>query len=291
MPSRGRADATALPFTPPSSWQSLPAAFIPTTPLNWANGKSSISISRVGASLPFEAIEHGLTLAAGSTGQISSSTTPTICGRPAALLTIAQADAGVTLDEQIQGLDGATYISVYRRPTGTAADPAIAALLASFCGAKTLAATAPPPGWKAHRLAILGTWISPALQTLTAVAMDPQPDAASMAKEAVGTTIKTPNVTMVSHSSGTLCGYPAEFFTAKAQPAGLAPMLVQGEITQSSSVAYAIAYGYPADAKPDSAATDSLKTLCAKGALAPAAATPPANSPSGSPQPAPSASP
>jgi hypothetical protein len=114
--------------------------------------------------------------------------------------------------------------------------------------------------------------------------MDPQPDAAGMAQEAVGTTIKTPNITIVSRSGGTLCGYPAQFFTAKAQPAGLAPMIVQGEITQSPSAAYVLVYGYPADGEPDPAASDSLKTLCAKAPPA-AAASPAVSQPSPSPTP------
>jgi len=274
FPSLVRADATALPFTPPVSWQPLPSVFAPSTPLDWSDGPSSLIVSRINAPLPFDALERGLKLAAGATGRIVSSTTPTICGKRAAALTIALSDAAGTLDEQIQGLDNATYIAIYRHPTGSPADPVVSALLANFCGAKTLAAAAPPAGWKAHRIALLGSWISPAVHTLTAVAMDPEPDTEGLAKEAVGTTIKSPNVTIVSQSGGTLCGNPAQFITANAHPAGQSPMNVQVELTQSSSAAYVLVYTYPDGAQPDSAATDSLKTLCAKGALAPSSPAP-----------------
>jgi hypothetical protein len=271
-------DAAAIPFTPPATWQMLPASFIPKTLVTWAGAGSSFGVSQSPVAVPIDQMIQGLTTGASAFGKIESANTVSICGEPAAVI-VVQAPDSATMTEQVQSIGGTTFFSIYRRPASSPVEPALTTLMAGFCGEKSLVAAEPPPGWQSHEIRMLGIWLVSPLQTISAIAMDPRPNAADMATDALGTTIKTPNVTIVSKSSGTLCGNPAQFFTAKAKPAGLDEITVELEMTQSASVAYMLSYTYPSGSTPDPSAEAALKTLCAPNG-APATAPVPAAAPS-----------
>jgi hypothetical protein len=267
------ADTTApLPFTPPTGWQTLPSAFLPTQVLTWSSGTSAFNIGQLSAALPIAQAAEALKISAGALGTVLSSSSPAVCGQPSEQIVIQMKNNGPILTEQEQVIDGMTYISTYSRAAGTSADPAITAIMASYCGSSSLAHITPPSGWQTNNIRILGVWLRNISENITVLSMDPRPDAAQLAHDALTTTVKTPDVTILSSKAGTLCGNPALFVTSNAKLPTGGELQIEVVTTQSSSAAYILVYSHPPTTPADPAATASLMTLCA----GPPTATPPA---------------
>jgi hypothetical protein len=259
------ADPGPLPFTPPAGWQPVPSAMIPDLLLSWLSGSSSFGVTRV--SFPIADSQLTQALKAGSSAlgtEISSSSDP-VCGAPSARAVIKVEDSSEILSEQMQSLDGATYVSVYRHPASVKADHAIEAFMGSFCGSKSLERKALPAGWHSLNAKLLGIWFSPKGpgESVAALSRDPQPDLKSWATFAVNTTVNPAAITIHSDKTGTLCGNPAYFFNATAKPHGAPEADIQMAATQSSSSSFMLLYSHPATSAADPAAVASLSTLCA----------------------------
>jgi hypothetical protein len=200
---------------------------------------------------------------AGALGTVQSSGSPAVCGQPSAQIVIQLKNNGPILTEQEQVLDGMTYISTYSRPAGTSADPAITAVMTNYCGSSSLAHITPPNGWQTNNIKILGIWLRSISENITVLSTDPRPDAAKLAQDALSTTVKTPDVTILSSKVGTLCGNPALFVSSKAKLPTGSELQIELVTTQSSSAAYTLIYSHPATTPADPTATASLMTLCA----------------------------
>lgn len=263
--TRTVADPPPLPFKPPAGWQPVPSAMIPDLLLSWVNGSSSFGVIRI--SFPIADSQMTQALKAGSSAlgtEISSSSDP-VCGAPAARAVIKVEDSSEILTEQMQSLDGATYVSAYRHPASVQADHAIDAFMGNFCGSKSLERKALPAGWNSLNGKLLGIWFSPKgpSESIAALSRDPQPDVKSWATFAVNTTVNPSGITIHSNKTGTLCGNPAYFFSATAKPHGAPEADVQMVATQSSSSSFMLLYSHPATSAADPAAVASLSTLCA----------------------------
>jgi len=168
------------------------------------------------------------------------------------------------MTEQVLSADGVTYIFAYARPAGDPANPSIGATMSGFCGEKSVASLTPPADWTVLDAQLIGLWIgSTPTEQVTLLSSKPQTNEEQLAREAARTAFKGAGVTIVSNTTGLLCGLPARFFSAKVTPNGLPQSLVTMETTQSPTKAYVLLYAHPATSADDPAALTSLKTLCA----------------------------
>lgn len=262
---------SALPFTPPAGWQTMPAAFIPKVPVTWGRARSIFDITELTSGLPADALAQVLKSGAEQLGKLTSQTSAAVCGSAAPRVVI-RTPTGQILTEQAQTIAGATYVSLYIRPESTAADPAILRVMSTTCDDKALAQLAPPNGWRAYHGQILGIWIGASpTATLTAIATNPEPNVEGLMDAAVATTIKNPNLTVISHRTGTLCGNPAFFSTVRVKaPNSSLHLEVQFAATQSAKAAYALIYAHPVSLPADAKVSASLDSLCAPQAPPPA---------------------
>jgi hypothetical protein len=251
----------------------LPAALIPPAPALWTNNGASFGVTRLRPTAPAATLRQALAQAAASLGTVTATTTTSICGAPAAVAEIAP-DATTKMTEQIQTIDDATYGLVYDRQAALPPDPQIVALMASFCGAKSLEHMTLPDGWHTRTVNTLGVWVSPRQQMISALTISPPPTAAEMLQTTVGSSAKTPALVLESLTSGTLCGSPAQFLSARVTLLGRAPASVRVEVVSNGTLAYGMTFSFPVDAEPDPAALASLKTLCAPTAAPAPAKTP-----------------
>ncbi len=253
-----------LPFVPPANWQTMPSAFIPHPVVSWQNGLSSFSIASTAFAVPPEKMEPILKGQAAFLGTVTSETSDPVCGAPAAQLVVAMKSAPQIMTEQVQSADGVTYITAYSRPASAPADTSIAATMSSFCGEKSIASLTPPTSWNVSNAALVGIWIGATpTENVTLISSTPQTDAEKLAREAAQTAFKGADFTLISNTTGLLCGLPARFFSAKVTPNGLPESVVTMETTQSPTKAYVLVYTHPATGSDDPAALSSLKTLCA----------------------------
>ncbi|MGH7755205.1 MAG: hypothetical protein ACREM8_02835 [Vulcanimicrobiaceae bacterium] len=279
-------DATPLPFVPPAAWQPIPAALIPPTPLSWAHDGSSLSVSQTPVPLDSPKLSGIMKAAFATSGTVEQSSHPPACGKQAVRFVVRPAAGNLLMTQQIQSAGDVTYLISYLRPANVADDPVIERTISQLCSAQALANAAPPPGWSVNHIRILGVWIGPSpLQTIVAVAGDPQANVAGLETQALRTTVHTPNVEVRSQRTGTLCGLPAYFATAQTAK-GPEPTIVQVAATQSQAAAYVLIYTHPVRQAADPKASASLQTLCAApSAGAPSAAPQGSSSPAPSPQP------
>jgi hypothetical protein len=266
MNTRAATDpVAALPFTPPVGWQPLPAAMVPDLALSWVKGTTaSFGVTRI--SFPIDAGQLTQALKAGSQtiGTVVSSDSTEICAAPAAKVVIKIEDSKELLTEQMQALDGATYVLVYRHSDAVEPEHAIDAFMGSFCGSRSLGTVTPPAGWRSQNAKLLGIWFSPRgpTESLTAISRTPQSDVESWASFALSTTSNASAVTILSKKTGTLCGNPAFFFSATATPHGVPAVDIQVAATQSASASYMLLYSRPKTSVADPIAVTSLSTLC-----------------------------
>ena len=274
--------APVLPFAPPAGWQPMPSAMVPDMMLSWMKGTQSFGVYRLNFPISGAQLTQALKAGSQAVGTVVSSDSTPICDAPAAKAVIRVEDSKELLTEQMQSLDGAMYVSVYRHSESIQPDHAIDAFMGGFCGSRSLSATTPPSGWASLNAKLLGIWFSPRgpTESVAAISRAPQSDVESWASFALSTTANTSSVTILSKKTGTLCGNPAFFFTATAAPHGVPAIDVQMAATQSSSASYMLLYSHPKTSAADPAAVASLATLCishgspaAPPAAAPAQAT------------------
>jgi hypothetical protein len=263
--------AAALPFTPPAGWQPLPATMLPDLALSWVKGTESFGVTRI--NFPIDGGQLAQALKAGSqtVGTVVSSDSTAICAAPAAKVVIKIEDSKELLTEQMQSIDGATYVLVYRHPEAGQPEHAIDAFMGGFCGSRSFGATTPPAGWRSLDAKVLGIWFSPRgpTESITAISRTPQGDVESWASFALNTTANASAVTILSKKTGTLCGNSAFFFSATATPHGAPAVEIQVAATQATSASYMLLYSRPKTSVADPAAVASLSTLCISHASLP----------------------
>jgi hypothetical protein len=238
---------------------------IPDVLLSWVNGSSSFGVIRISFPIADSQLTQALKAGSNALGtEIDSSSDP-VCQAPAARADIKVEDSSEILTEQMQSLDGATYVSAYRHPASVKADHAIDEFMANFCGSKSLERKPLPAGWHSLNAKLLGVWFSPKgpSESIAALSRDPQADLKSWATFAVNTTVNPAGITIHSSKTGTLCSNPAYFFDATAKPHGVPAADIQMVATQSSSSSFMLLYSHPATGAADPAAVASLSTLCA----------------------------
>jgi hypothetical protein len=214
--------------------------------------------------VPPDKLEPVLKGQAAFLGTVASETSDPVCGQPASQLVIDMKSAPQVMTEQVQAADGVTYIIAYSHPKSEAPNPAIATTMSGFCGQKSIAGLTPPTDWTVLDAQLLGIWVgSTPSEQVTLISSKPQSDAEKLARNAAQTAFKGAGVSIVSNTSGLLCGLPARFFSAKVTPNGLPESLVTMETTQSPTKAYVLLYAHPATVADDPDALASLKTLCA----------------------------
>jgi hypothetical protein len=257
-------EPAALPFTPPAGWQPLPAKMLPDLALSWVKGTESFGVTRI--NFPIDGGQLAQALKAGSQtiGTVVSSDSTAICNAPAAKVVIKIEDSKELLTEQMQSMDGATYVLVYRHPEAGQPEHAIDAFMGGFCGSRSLGATTPPAGWRSQDAKVLGVWFSPRgpSESITALSRTPQGDVESWVSFALNTTANSSAVAILSKKNGTLCGNPAFFFSATATPHGVPAVEIQVAATQATSASYMLLYSRPKTSVADPAAVASLSTLC-----------------------------
>jgi hypothetical protein len=255
------------PFIPPANWQALPSSLLPHPLATWTSGQSAFNIQTIAVPVPEANLKAILDLQASTLGKAVSSTDDSVCGKPAAQETIELKSSPQTLSMQVQSGDGATYILAYAHPTDVKPDPAIDSVMKQFCGASSVAALAPPAGWIANDARLVGIWVGTTpSQNITLLSRSTDTNAEALAKDAARTAFKGSDVTIVSNTKGTLCGNPATFFSAKANPSGVGEVNVRMELTQSPTTAYILVYSHLASTPDDGEAISSLATLCANAA-------------------------
>jgi hypothetical protein len=263
VPAFAAADGETTPFIPPANWQPLPSSLLPHSLATWTSGQSAFNIQTVAVPISDANLKAILDLQASTLGKTVSSSTDPICGKPAAQETIELKSAPQTLSQQVESSDGATYILTYAHPTATS-DPAIDSVMKQFCGASSVAALAPPAGWVANGARLVGIWVGTTpSQNITLLSRSTDGNAEALAKDAARTAFKGSDVAIVSNTKGTLCGNPATFFAAKANPTGVGEVNIHMELTQSPTIAYILIYSHLSSTPDDGDALSSLSTLCA----------------------------
>lgn len=266
------ATADVLPFTPPLNWTRIASA----PGISWsARNGSTFNVGRSG-SLTSEAAFERVVAAQTGPGSPASVTKLQVCGSSAVRLEqhVTAGPAGaIDAIVQLQYLDGSVYSLAYTKPDSLVSDPAIVALMDSFCGERSVASAKPPDGWKTGGPQALGTWVTGSVVETMTLTSAPLPRDGSLQASFDAITSLGGAMEIVSKSMSTLCGKPAYVVVTRSEHGGR-KYLSTVELTANDATLYSLVYQRPEFVASDDAAHASLASLCAPGAAAPATDSP-----------------
>jgi hypothetical protein len=221
--------------------------------------------------LPVEMLQKQLAASSAMAGStVVSGRQATACGSPAAIMTLKSPGAKkepVTSEVRIEEVDGKTVLVTSSRSAAAAADPAIEETISGLCDLSNAATLAPPKGWSALHLAIVGEWMGASpMDVMVLMTTDPAPTLSDALKTAQlaqnqGTQAKD---AAAKATPTTLCGLPALHVSTTTSTAATGKARVDAMITQNAAHAYILSYSRPVGTADDPAVMASLGTLCAK---------------------------